>query len=137
MIMRIILKKINMLKKGDILVGGIVLLLIIASFGGVKLFNSMNSGSGKIAVIRQNNVVIKRIDLDKLQKSETINVDGDYHNTILAENGRIRFQDANCPDLVCVKTGWLKNNGDMAVCLPNKVSVKIEGSGEALDGVAF
>jgi len=127
----------NMLKKGDLIIVSVVLLLIVISYSTVKLINSNNSGSGKVAVIRQNNVIVKKIDLDKLQKSETINVDGDYHNAILAENGRIRFQEANCPDLVCVKTGWLNKSGDMAVCLPNKVSIKIEGSGEALDGVAY
>lgn len=127
----------NMLRKGDLLVGGIVLLLIIVSYGGVKIYNSINSGSGRIAVIRQNNVIIKKIDLNNIKNSETINVDGDFHNSILVENGKIRFQEANCPDLVCVKTGWLEKSGDMAVCLPNKVSVKIEGSDEAIDGVAY
>jgi len=127
----------NKMKKGDLVVGSIVLLLIIISFAGVKIYNSLGSGNGKIAVIRQNNIIIKTIDLDKLKESQEIKIDGDFHNTILLENGRIRFEDADCPDLVCVKTGWLDKNGQMAVCLPNKVSVKIEGSDEGLDGVAF
>lgn len=127
----------NNLKKGDLIVGSIVLLLIIGSYTGVKIYNSLLSGNGKIAVIRQNNVIIKSIDLDKVKSPEKVEVNGDFHDTILVENGRIRFEEANCPDLICVKTGWINKTGQMAVCLPNKVSIKIEGSGDGLDGVAF
>lgn len=127
----------NNIKKGDIIALVIIAGLIAASFASVRINTLVKSSSGRVAVIRQNNVIIRKIDLDKSKGSQEIQVDGDYHNTVLVENGRIRFEKADCPDLVCVKTGWLDKNGQMAVCLPNKVSIKIEGSEEGLDGVAF
>lgn len=127
----------NNIKKGDIVALIIISALIAVSFAAVKINSIVKTSSGRVAVIKQNNVIIKKIDLDKSKGSQEFEVDGDYHDKILVENGRIRFEDADCPDLVCVKTGWLDKNGQMAVCLPNKVSIKIEGSEEGLDGVTF
>ena len=43
---------------------------------------------------------------------------------------------SDCPDQTCVRTGVLDSNGEAAVCLPNHVVVRLEGSGSpAVDGV--
>lgn len=123
------------MKKGDMILLVTVVLLIAGSFAAV---NFLRPGSGgKIAVIKQGDRVIRRIDLDKVSAPETIVPGGEYEETILVEKGRIRFQEADCPDLVCVKTGWLTEQGDIAVCLPNRTMIKIEGEGSKLDGVAY
>ncbi|MCX7921861.1 MAG: NusG domain II-containing protein [Clostridia bacterium] len=124
-----------MLKKGDIILVGIIVLGILMGFGWNR-FNASND-TGNIAVIKQNDRVIKRINLDTINKPEKVEILGDYKEVVLVEKGRIRFEDADCPDKVCVKTGWLSNKGDIAVCLPNKAMIKIEGESERLDGVAY
>ena len=43
----------------------------------------------------------------------------------MIKNGEIAFISSDCPDKVCVKTGWIGHNGEMAVCLPNRLSIKI------------
>lgn len=127
----------NKIKKGDVITFIVAGLLIIISFSGLKLYQSINTRHGRIAVIRQDNKIIRKIDLDSFKGAQTIDINGDYYNKISVENGRIRFEEANCPDLVCVNTGWLDKNGQMAVCLPNKISIKIEGDNQELDGVSF
>lgn len=126
-----------MLKKGDIILVALVAAIVVLGFAGTYLYKSSTAGTGKVAVIKQNNNVIREIDLNKIKEPQRIQIDGDYTTVILAEDGRIRFEEANCPDLVCVKSGWLTENGDMAVCLPNRVSVKIEGTNDTVDGVTF
>lgn len=126
-----------MLKKGDMILLVFVLIAVAAGFWGIKLYNSADKGTRRIAVIKQDNKVIRKIDIDKVKKPEYINVSGRYDDVILIENGRIRFQDADCPDKICVKTGWLTQKGDMAVCLPNHTTVKIEGQADNVDGVAY
>lgn len=126
-----------MFKKGDIVILGIIIVIIFFSISGLKFYRASDTGEGKIAVIRQNNKEIKRIDLDKVTLSEKIELEGDFHNVILIEKGRIRFIESDCNDLVCVNTAWISEKGQMAVCLPNKVSIKIEGFGEKVDGVTF
>lgn len=81
----------------------------------------------KTAVIIQDGVVLKSIRLDTLDKKVTIEYSGKYPGAIEAEKGRIRFKEASCPDKVCVNTGWISRTGQIAVCLPDKTIIKIEG----------
>lgn len=66
-----------------------------------------------------------------------------YSAVILVENGRIRFEETNCPDKTCVRTGWLEEPGDSAVCLPGRFMIKIEraegieGAKDEVDGVTY
>lgn len=126
-----------MLKKGDIILVVVLLVVAVSVIAAMVVFKEDNANVEKIAVIKQSNKVLKEIRLNKVGKSERITVGGSYKNIILIENGEIRFEESTCPDKVCVKTGWLTKEGDMAVCLPNQVIVKIEGTNRDVDGVAY
>jgi hypothetical protein len=117
-------------KIGDILI--IVCTLILA---GILLLLWPSGDGDLIAVVSQNGRVLHRIALSGIQEPIEIEVDGAYHNHIIAENGRIRFDDSNCPDKICVHTGWLDRAGQSAACLPNKTLIVIEGSGN-LDAIS-
>jgi len=126
-----------MLKKGDVILIGAVLLIIAAAFLFTNIFHNNDNTVNKIAEIIQNKKVFKSIDLNKMTKTEDITITGKYLNIIRVEQGRIRFLEANCPDQVCVKTGWLVNNGDIAVCLPNHTIIKVTGKAENVDIVSY
>ena len=124
-----------MLKKGDLLLIGIILAVAVAGFGLMKLGNA---GDGhREAVISQDGEIVQKIDLDSVNESVEITIPGDYTNKLLIENGRIRFVDSDCPNKDCVKTGWISAKGSVAVCLPNKVMIKIEGVNEEIDGGTY
>lgn len=40
-------------------------------------------------------------------------------------DGRIAFIKSDCPDQICVRTGFISRTGQMAACLPNGVLVFI------------
>lgn len=44
--------------------------------------------------------------------------------------GQIAFIRSDCPDQICVHTGFLSRSGRMAACLPNSVILFILQSGE-------
>jgi hypothetical protein len=119
-----------MLKKGDLVLAGAIIIVVIAVFSGMKIMNSYSAGTRRIAVIRQDGKVIKKVDLDKIQSPQHLDVSKDFYEVILIENGRIRFEVAHCPDQRCVKTGWLSEMGHTAVCLPNKTMITIIGDGD-------
>lgn len=56
---------------------------------------------------------------------------------IQVRNGQVRFTDSPCPNKLCVHTGWLKQGGEVAVCLPNRVSVQILASDPRFDAINF
>lgn len=52
--------------------------------------------------------------------------------TLQIKDGAIRFLESDCPDKVCVNSGFLSHPGEYAVCLPNKLSLKVIG--QSTDG---
>ena len=111
------------LKYGDFLV--ILAIVLIAVLFAVSLYQS--NTDEKIAIVSQNNVVLDRIELNKISERHLINYYGEYPGIIEVNNGKIRFLQADCPDQVCVNTGWIDRPGQIAVCLPAGVIIKIEG----------
>jgi len=39
------------------------------------------------------------------------------------QDGRIAFVESDCPDQICVRTGFIGRHGQTAACLPNRVSI--------------
>ena len=56
--------------------------------------------------------------------------DGAY-NILNISHGAAAIIEANCGDLTCVRTGEISREGEIIVCLPHRLVVRIEG-GEAL-----
>ena len=111
------------MKKNDILLIGII---IVISLAALLFINILGKSDNITAVVIQNNKVIERIDLSTVKEPGTITVSGDYHNIIKVEKDRIRFEKSDCPEQICVHTGWLTKYGDIAVCMPNKTIIDIE-----------
>lgn len=132
-----IARSLLMLKKGDVILIVSILFLITATFLLSNAFRTKDNSTDKIAEIIQNEKVFRSVDLNKIAKTEKITIKGKYQNVIEVEQGKIRFLEANCPDNVCVKTGWLQNNGDIAVCLPNHTIIKLVGKAENVDVVSY
>jgi len=111
------------LKYGDFLV---ILAIILIAVLFIVSFYEGNTNE-KIAIVSQNNVILDRIELNKISDRYEINYYGEYPGTIEVNNGKIRFLHADCPDQVCVNTGWIDRPGQIAVCLPAGVIIKIDG----------
>ena len=46
-------------------------------------------------------------------------------NRLEIKDGAVHMLYADCPDQICVRTGWIDQEHDMIVCMPNKVVVQI------------
>lgn len=74
-----------------------------------------------IATIWVDGKEYKEINLSKA-KDEVFSVKS---VTFEIKNHEIRFINSDCPDKICVHTGWIKNPTESAHCLPNKISLTI------------
>ena len=54
-------------------------------------------------------------------------------NTIEIKDGKVRMIEAQCPNHLCVHQGWIGLEGQSIVCLPNKVTVSVCGTGDGPD----
>lgn len=113
-----------------------IVLLLILALGGV-VFVYYHQAPGTTAQIIQDGTVLQEIDLAAVSAGYTITVTDEKggSNTISVEHGRIAITEADCPDQICVKHGWISLSGDPIVCLPHKLTVRIlsEDSGSGFD----
>lgn len=122
-----------MFKKQDLY---IILPFLLAAAALFLWFGRAPSASG-IAVVEKNGVEFGRYDLQKQKTAQVIDVGGPMNVTLLLEPGKISFLHSDCPDQICVRTGKISKPGQVAVCLPGKVSVRIiskNGKGNSYDG---
>ncbi|MDH5325419.1 MAG: NusG domain II-containing protein [Gammaproteobacteria bacterium] len=73
-----------------------------------------------------------------LNRDQLIEVPGSVGTSSLRiKDGQIRFIDSPCTAKQCILQGWLKYSGELAVCLPNRVSVQILGANPRYDSINF
>jgi len=116
-------KKIN---KYDIIL--IVIITVINCF--LIYYNSKNIvySDNNEALIYSNNELVGQYVLKSDYKNEfTISKDDGY-NTIKIENNKIWIEDTDCPDKYCKLQGDIGSDGQVIVCLPNKLLIKIVGN---------
>ena len=116
-------------RAGDILI--IAAIVLAAVLMALLLFEK--NSIAKVATITQNDNVLDSVRLDQLNERYTLDYQGEYPGTIEAERGKIRFSHAECPDQVCVQTGWISRPGQVAVCLPAGIIIKIAGKDTDVD----
>ena len=115
----------------------IALCVAVFCIGLICSFWVMNKPKGALVEVVQDGVVLYTLDLSKYHEPKTIEIAAEEgYNTILIENGRICISHADCPDQVCVKSGWLSSSLPI-VCLPHRLVIRFsEDNSDWVDGVA-
>ena len=113
------------MNKNDIKLVLILLFIILAFF----TYKSINNSKDKIAKVYYNDKLIKTISLNE---DNIYTVEG-YNGEVVIEvkNNKIRVIEETSEKNLCSKQGY----GDVIVCLPNKIVIKVENVDEKLDGV--
>lgn len=108
--------------------GDMLIFLAIASVAAGIFLTTFSLGvSAQYAEIYQDGTLIRRVRLAEGYQ-EKITISGDKVTNILEIDGRkLRFYESDCYDKVCVHAGWLSMPGQVAVCLPNRVILKVAG----------
>ena len=106
------------MKWGDFVIIGAVLALAGAM---LAFFALRASGDTLYAEVWQDDRLVERV------------IDLDGHNVIVLSGKTAVMQSADCPDQVCVRTGRLTRAGQVAVCLPHRVILKLTGT--STDGI--
>lgn len=113
------------LRWGDFAITGLVALLAI----GLLLSAPRSlAGQARIAVLTEDGRTIFSKSTAELQTAGSFKLEAQgYHYIMSYEGGRIRFAQADCPDQVCVRTGWVERTGQVAACVPGHLILKITG----------
>ena len=92
---------------------------------------------GNVVEVVQDGVVLREIDLSRVTEAYSFVVtwqDGGS-NTVLVEPGRVCVSEADCPDQICVRQGWLTDQAQPVVCLPHRLMLRVRDAAGA-DAVA-
>ncbi len=117
------------LRKGDLyLIGGCLLAALV--FCGLWL---LTREGGAAVVVEQDGKETARYSLTE---DRTVKIEGEEgYNLLVIEGGEAWLSEADCPNLLCVKTGKIRYAGQSIVCLPHHLAVRITGGASALDAV--
>ncbi len=101
----------------------------------VLLVARPGGGTPRSASVRVGHEVVRVLPLDEGARLDVTGPAG--VSQVLVEDGRIRVLASPCAQQVCVRRGWLRQVGDVAVCVPNRLVVRVEGEGgPSFDGVS-
>lgn len=112
----------------------LIVLLSLVFVGSLFKFYWHHEHAAKVQ-IRQGDKVFATYSLDQ---NRTIEIKGPLGITsIVISNGKARFQHSPCPNQYCVHQGWLQHAGQVAICLPNQVSLELLGGDKPFDSLSY
>ena len=112
------------------------LVLFICAVIVVWLFQTLWSNTPASQLqIRQADQLIGSYDLNQTRELHIHGPLGDSHITI--DQGKVRFKQSPCTNQYCVHQGWLERAGQVAICLPNQISLQLIGEKKPYDSLNY
>ncbi len=85
--------------------------------------------------IRQGSHIVGIFDLNQTRELHIKGNLGESHISI--QKGSVRFKQSPCRNQYCVHQGWLNRAGQVAICLPNQISLQLLGAKSAYDSLNY
>ena len=124
------LKALYFIKPGDWLV--LLLGALLTAWLAATLWHG---GAADKAIIRTGGKIFRELPLSQDIQLEVPGPLG--ISKISIQNHQARISSDPSPRQYCVRQGWLKQAGEMAVCLPNQVSLELSGSKKRYDSLSY
>lgn len=121
------------MKKKEIIVIGILFLVSLIGALGVKTIQNKETLGQKEVLIKHEGKIIKRIPLTEQTNTSYRFENGEAYNVIEVSNGEVHIHEASCRDQICVNHPPISKNGEVIVCLPNKLVVEVHSETEAVE----
>lgn len=118
-------------QKSDLL---LITLLLVLALGLFLWFTASPGQTSAVAIVEVDGEEVARYELAHQKQEQVIDLGGDYQIQLKLAPGAIAFYHSDCPDQTCIRTGTLRAPGQVAVCLPARVSIRIIGE-TAYDGM--
>ena len=120
----------GLVKPGDWLllgVGAVVVAWLFAVLWG--------GGAANRVIVRSGGKIVTETSL---LRDQSIAVQGPLGVSLIKiQQQRVRVASDPSPRQYCVKQGWLSRAGEVAICLPNQVSVEIAGAKKLYDSLNY
>ena len=107
----------------------LIIFIALASVFMLFLVGVRDGGySEKYVSVQVNGEEVKKVYLGRAVLDKTIAIESDFgYNLLEFKEDSVRVIEADCPDELDVKKGWIDKVGETIVCLPNRMVVEIKG----------
>lgn len=125
----VLAQQVNRPKKADIFI------ITLVALSGITLYILLNTfilkGLPSTAIIESQGQVWGEYKLSGIDSEKIIDVDTkNGHNRVVLGKDYAYVSDADCGNLTCVKSGKITKPGEVIVCIPNMMTVKLTGKTE-------
>jgi hypothetical protein len=127
----------HLIRKADIVL--VSILLVVSTIGAMFIaYGGTYTADANVRVMVDGTLY----GVYPFGEAREIVVRKDYENRIVIEKGdagkmRVRMEDATCPGKDCVHHAPIDLSGQSIVCLPNRLSVEIEGGERDIDAFTY
>lgn len=120
----------KLLTKWDILLIVVLLLLSFLPEGIFYLSGNDASVTRTYVEIQVEGKVYKKVPLSGHHGEDRFSIDTDKgHNLVVIKDGTIGITEADCPDKICIREGFVSKPGATVVCLPHKLLIEVKNAG--------
>lgn len=113
-----------LLKKQDLILIAAVIVIAVLLFFASRM---MHKSPAAVVEVSVDGTVISTLDLSKDQELPITGASGGF-NLLVIKNGEAYVTEASCPDKVCIHQGKIHLDGEIIVCLPNKMTAQIKSA---------
>lgn len=119
--------------KSTVILAFVTLLIFVVS-GAAAWYSYHKSNADKTAYIYHGDELLYTIDLNAVTEPYTIEINTeDGSNTVEVHSGAIGVTDADCPDRICVDTGFIGDGAMPVICVPHKLMIVVRDRGGDVD----
>lgn len=112
-----------MITRGDKILIAVLIILSVASMPFTILSLGAKGAATEVVVLSGREEVVR----EPLGEQKKFGVKGPLGTTVVQiKSGKVRVISSPCPQHICMAEGWINRPGEIIVCAPNRVVVKLE-----------
>ena len=106
----------------------VIVALVLLSLAAYPIIRLYGVEKGAILEIESMGKPYAVVEMDR---RKTVTIPGALGDSVIEvdENGA-RFIETAGPDKTCIEQGYITDAGEMAVCVPNRVLIRVVGKGD-------
>lgn len=126
------------IRKRALLLGTGLLIILLVSFIFIYL-RYQDTSTCYTAYIYQQGILREQIDLSSVTGEYTLTfyAPNGGKNVVLIEPDGITITEADCPDLLCVHQGTIRNDLLPITCLPHQLVIELRENNTDIDSVTY
>lgn len=107
----------------------ILIVVLAIATGASFFFTDLLAAHGFTVLVEVRNVVVYK---GNLSEEKTVALRGSFGNVkVQIRQGKVAVVHADCPNRICMRTGWRSLAGESIICVPNRLVVRILGDSNA------